>query len=309
MERKLVIIGNGFDIDHGLPTKFNPDFKNISEKYESDNFWDLYQSREGDIWSDFEKLLGNPDFNSLEETFICYGPDYLSDRESDRNGIIYQVDQSGKLQETLYEFANKAEVELNMKSPKLKFKKMFTKEDLFISFNYTHTLEKIYKVDYKNILHVHGEVGKSNLLLGYVKGEFSPEKYVIDVRKKGIGPFMEMDIKEYIDDIDDYYVRTAYLNLYEKSKEFYKEVKVFLMKSFLNKHKAQIDKIIVYGHSCAIDFDYFKYLNKRYSNILWEFYVMDSQDDYKKINNTQKDNVKNLVKKLKIENHEIIILK
>lgn len=42
MERKLVIIGNGFDIDHGLPTKFNPDFKNISEKYESDNFWDLY---------------------------------------------------------------------------------------------------------------------------------------------------------------------------------------------------------------------------------------------------------------------------
>lgn len=87
--------------------------------------------------------------------------------------------------ETLYEFANKSEVELNMKSPKLKFKKMFTKEDLFISFNYTHTLEKIYKVDYKNILHVHGEVGKSNLLLGYVKGEFSPEKYVIDVRKKG----------------------------------------------------------------------------------------------------------------------------
>lgn len=36
---------------------------------------------------------------------------------------------------------------------------------------------------------------------------------------------------------------------------------------------------------------------------------MDSQADYKKINNTQKDNVKNLVKKLKIENHEIIILK
>lgn len=36
---------------------------------------------------------------------------------------------------------------------------------------------------------------------------------------------------------------------------------------------------------------------------------MDSQPDYKKINNTQKDNIENLVKKLKIENHEIIILK
>lgn len=305
MERKLVIIGNGFDIDHALPTKFNPDFKNIAEKYESDNFWDLYQSRESDIWSDFEKLLGNPDFNSLEETFIFNSPDYLSDRESDRDGIIYQVDQSGKLQETLYEFANKAEVELNMKGPKLKFKKMFTKEDLFISFNYTHTLEKIYKVDYKNILHVHGEVGKSNLLLGYVKGEFSPEKYGIDVRKKGVGPFIEIDIKEYIDDIDDYYVRTAYSNLYEKSKSFYKEVRIFFIESFLNKHKAQIDNIIVYGHSCAIDFDYFKYLNKKYPNALWEFYVMDTRFDNKKINNTQKDNVDNLIKKLEIKNSEI----
>lgn len=32
---------------------------------------------------------------------------------------------------------------------------------------------------------------------------------------------------------------------------------------------------------------------------------MDSQADYKKINNTQKDNVKNLVKKLKIKNMKL----
>ena len=34
------------------------------------------------IWSDFENLLANPDFNSLGEIFTDYVPDYLSDRDS-----------------------------------------------------------------------------------------------------------------------------------------------------------------------------------------------------------------------------------
>ena len=38
-------------------------------KYEQDNFWDLYQSCENDIWSYFENLLVCPDFNALEEIF------------------------------------------------------------------------------------------------------------------------------------------------------------------------------------------------------------------------------------------------
>ena len=29
---RLYIIGNGFDLLHKLPTKFDPDFKNIAEK-------------------------------------------------------------------------------------------------------------------------------------------------------------------------------------------------------------------------------------------------------------------------------------
>lgn len=109
MKNKIFVIGNGFDLAHNLPTKFDPDFKNIALNYEQDNFWDLYQSRENDIWSDFENLLGCPDFGALEEIFDGYEPDYLSDRESDRDSIIYQVDLNGKLQDALYEFADNAE--------------------------------------------------------------------------------------------------------------------------------------------------------------------------------------------------------
>ena len=69
MKSKLFIIGNGFDIAHHLPTRFNPNFKNIAMKYEHGKFWDLYQSCKNDIWSDFENLLARPDFNGLEEIF------------------------------------------------------------------------------------------------------------------------------------------------------------------------------------------------------------------------------------------------
>ena len=58
MNNILFIIGNGFDLAHGLPTKFDPDFKVIAEKNESNPyFWELYQSAEPNICSDFENLI------------------------------------------------------------------------------------------------------------------------------------------------------------------------------------------------------------------------------------------------------------
>ena len=55
---RLYIIGNGFDLLHKLPTKFDPDFKNIAEKNEViSQFWSLYSSYGDEIWSDFEMNL------------------------------------------------------------------------------------------------------------------------------------------------------------------------------------------------------------------------------------------------------------
>ena len=55
---RLFIIGNGFDLAHGMPTSFDPDFKKVAESVEqSSNFWDIYQSEESNIWADFEHLL------------------------------------------------------------------------------------------------------------------------------------------------------------------------------------------------------------------------------------------------------------
>ena len=100
MANRLFIVGNGFDLAHKLPTSYPDHFKKIAESNESiTNFWDIYQTEKPNIWSDFEYCLGRPDFNSLEQIFDGYAPDYLSDHESDRDAIITQVDISGNLKD------------------------------------------------------------------------------------------------------------------------------------------------------------------------------------------------------------------
>lgn len=48
MKNKLFIIGNGFDLAHNLPTRFDPDFKNIDRRYDylstrySNAYWKFY---------------------------------------------------------------------------------------------------------------------------------------------------------------------------------------------------------------------------------------------------------------------------
>lgn len=297
MKNKLFVIGNGFDLAHRLPTRFDPDFKNIARKYEPGNFWDLYQSQENDIWSDFENLLGCPDFNSLEEIFDGYAPDYLSDRESDRDSIIYQVELNGNLQDALYEFAANAEESLFNLQADYFIEQILDSYGYYINFNYTHTLEYIYNIPWEQILHIHGEVGKNNLELGYPKGNFTPEKYSYDARGKGRGPYIEIEIEDHINGIEDYYVGTAYAELIDKCKSFYKEIRIDLLEDFLDKNQCKIEEIIVYGHSCAIDFDYFSYLNTRYSNVYWKFYVRGAK---------QESNVWYLIKEYNIRNANII---
>ena len=300
MKNKLFIIGNGFDLAHNLPTSFDPHFKNIARKYEHDNFWDIYQSCEYDIWSNFENLLGCPDFNTLVEIFNGYAPDYYSDRESDRDGIIYQVELNGNLQDALCEFADNAEDSLCDIQANDFIEQILDSEGYYINFNYTHTLEEIYGIPCEQILHIHGEVGKDNLKLGYPKGKFTPEKYSYDARGKGSGPYIEIEIEEHINGIEDYYVRTAYQELIDKCKSFYKEIEIDLLEDFLGENQCKVEEIIVYGHSCAIDFDYFRYLNTRYSNAHWKFYVRGKD---------QKRNVRHLIEGYSIKNVNIIDIK
>lgn len=295
----LFIIGNGFDIAHKLPTNFDPDFKKIALKNEPlSYFWDIYQNKNPDIWSDFENSLAYPNFNALEEIFQGYEPDFDSDFERDRNSVEIQVDLNGLLSNSLYEFASKAEEKLN-NLIELRYRNIITPDDFYISLNYTHTLEQLYNVPKENVLHIHGEVGKENLLVGYPEGKFQPEKYVYDASFKDRGSITEIEYQDYLnmmlsDEKLDIYTYRACNDLFHKVKSFSKKTQLNCLINFIS--NLSFDKIIVIGHSYKIDYEYFEYLSHNYPFVDWMFCYYDIKD---------KENMNNLIKRLGIKNFEV----
>ncbi|MBC1585709.1 hypothetical protein HB917_10915 [Listeria seeligeri] len=285
----LFIIGNGFDLAHGLPTSFNPDFREIAEANESaPDFWELFQSSGPNIWSDFENLLGRPDFNELQEIFDPFKPDYYSDYERDRDSIIRQADISGNLQESIDEFVHKAENQLINTSIIKSYADEFDNDTLFLNFNYTHTLEFVYGISEYNVLHIHGTLRNNNIVLGYPEGSFKPEKYFVDLTGKS-QQYRGEDITEYIASIEDYYIRTAFQNLFDKVEGYSKKYNLRELSRFLR--NKQIENIIVIGHSYAIDFAYFKLLSNEYPEAKWKLGWHSKLDEKA---------VKSMIKKLRI---------
>lgn len=292
---RLFIIGNGFDLAHELPTSFEIDFKRIAESNEANRyFWELYQTEIPDMWSDFEYCLAKPDFNTLEEIFGGYTPDYTSDHESDRDGIITLANISGNLRESLYQFSKEAEDDIVNKKAKDVYLNWFKDEDYFLNFNYTHTLEILYNINKSHILHIHGENGCDNLMLGYPMGCFMPEKYEYDSRQKGRGPFIKIDVQNYIDNIEDYYIRNAFQVLLKKCESFNKIYQLDKLYNFIKNKR--VDEVIVIGHSCKIDYEYYEYINTRFPNAKWLFNPHSEEDD---------ENIRVLIRKYNICNYFI----
>lgn len=274
---RLFVIGNGFDLAHGLPTRFDTDFKNIAVCNEADNrFWDLYPSESANIWSDFESLLAKPDFDELGAIFEQYPPDYLSDHESDRDSIILQADISGKLEKSLLDFATKAEKALLLTRPRYLYKNLFTNNALYVNFNYTHTLESLYGVPATQVLHIHGEVGGNrDLLLGYDASDFDAGNISEDVT--GRGHYRSVPTEKYIDGIEDFYVSTAYKNLLLKIQSWAKPCQTGLLSNFVKDRS--IDEIIVIGFSFGkVDAVYFNQLQQLYPTCKYIITAIDEQN-------------------------------
>lgn len=274
-QNRLFIIGNGFDLAHGLSTRFDPDFRKIAIGKEADSqFWDLYQSEAPDIWSDFENVLARPNFDELIQIFDAYPPDYSSDRESDRDSSILQAEISGKLNESLRDFATQAEDELQSTKTRFLYRNLLTSESLYVSFNYTHTLETLYGIPSGNVLHIHGEAGVSKLLLGYDANDFDEGKISEDVT--GHGQYRGVPAAKYIDGVEDYYVRTAYENLLSTVRLWGKPYQTDKLMSFVK--GATIDEIVVVGFSFGkVDAIYFKLLQKLYPGCRFIATAIDEQ--------------------------------
>lgn len=190
----VFIIGNGFDVDHKMRTRYSDFNQYLISRFPKLNREVLYvptpitapdgemvvdetdaaslicyliDSTIGEDWSDFEDALGRINlfecFDDLAEVYDRHGDRNLwheaynnEDRASDLAIAIPIV------KELFTDWINTVELPAQRKRT---FSELIDPEnDLFITFNYTHTLERLYGC--KNVVHLHGELGKE-IIVGH----------------------------------------------------------------------------------------------------------------------------------------------
>lgn len=250
------IIGNGFDIVHGLDTSFES-FRD----YLGDNNSNLLYLFDGeDYWSDFERNMCAVD----HEAYINI--------QSMFKGIPQFVNSLfDEVCDELLDFLNKN----NYKCKRL-FK--FKNEDIFLNFNYTPTVVETYDIDTCNVYHIHGAItdemfdSESKLVLGHDKSDYETNPNLF-TRK------YEQDYTNFL-----YYTIKPYDEIME-SKEF---------QSFMERIKSS-DRIVVYGLSYgSVDMNYLKYIFDNMSkNIKVTFYYYN-EDDLARLNSFINNGLNNL---------------
>lgn len=261
MKNKIIIIGNGFDLYNELPTSYSDFYKYVIKN-------NLLTETIKNVYSfvDYEDA-----WNHFEENLISIDCDYVRDVLSPGKFAVAYTGKLRKLSiDKTKEDLNEAKEELYslfvswINSIRVYnifnfVNKEFNGESIFINFNYTKTLELLYNVPTKDILHIHGD--QANIVIGC-----GDEAY----------KFLMCDAKTYRG-------HPAYVAIRDFAKKNIKPVENLTktrLIPFLNNFEFD-NKIEIYvlGHSKnRIDKGYFSFLNQRFNNAIWNFSIFDSED-------------------------------
>ena len=275
MGERLYIIGNGFDLHHGIKSSywdFGKYLKSVDR--ETYDFIDQFIGIDDTFWNELESRLANLDSDHLLDDMTDFLPSYGADDWSDSGHHDYQF-EVGRVVEALSQtlLSHFSDWIRQLDIPKSKdIENLRLSLDLssqYLSFNYTNTLQKTYGVSNKNITHIHGIAvdPKSNLILGhgFELSDKNPYRYESNPEDA------DTRVIEAISIIDGYFERTF------KNTDL-----------LINKHNAffsglsKIDEIYVCGHSLeTVDIPYFKAIIRAVNprNVKWVItYYKDLED-------------------------------
>ena len=165
----LYILGNGFDLAHKLPTAYwdfrtylksaHPEFLEAFEEH-----YDIYPSMSDEakkeyLWNRFESNLANIDEDSIIES----GTSIEMDLESGDVGI---EDTLYSYFTNEYQYIQKLSVYLKEWVRTIRIRDCLPRtskikdnsDDLFLTFNYTATLENVYLIRPDKVIHIHGSL-------------------------------------------------------------------------------------------------------------------------------------------------------
>lgn len=290
----LNIIGNGFDLYHGLPSSYfyfgsylienNPSlYDELSEMYgfrkgiySGFPCDDFYYAVEDFFWREFESHLGELNSLWVQETLI----DDLDLEYDDAIDLeMYQYNNANDIKKALSDWMNdivdkKENYNIIQEKMKIgKFKLRLSKRDFYISFNYTHALEEIYKVDDDNVLHIHGEATEEDsLVIGH-----GNDAGINDIKK---------DLEKYEEESYDQASRNRENELkcmLHNLKELRKDVDWYMKRCnvFLGEMPCKPEKVQVYGLSMGtVDLPYLVSIRQKWPDVKWRFsYYSKSEID------------------------------
>ena len=272
----LFIIGNGFDLMHGVQSSYY-NFRDTLGKNNPLRFaLETYLNVE-DLWADFEDALAHIDSGAMFGVVDMWIDDFAAyDPDAQAADFFLAVDAAtGPAQTITNELPRRFRMWVeSLKVPDIAYRPLdgVIRNSKTLNFNYTEFIEKLYDVDKGNVCYIHGcrrkekYHPKDKLIIGHIPGagdsglvgDYSLPRYKSS-RKQGM---VEAGIE------------TAARNL-----SWYDDETTKYCKDIITNHQGFFDglsnirKIIVIGHSLSIvDWDYFKEIirvNKDKKNIEW----------------------------------------
>lgn len=170
----LYVIGNGFDLYHNIQSGFH-DFRSFVCEYYPEVFANIEEYLPAnEWWSDVESSLANMKhdklINDLVRGELFYFINDLGSKEYDEM-LYHQLHlKSQQIYHEFYECLYEWVVRLVIPDNGHQSNKVnICRNGLFVTFNYTNTLQKLYGIPRENIFHVHGstEDGFGSFIFGH----------------------------------------------------------------------------------------------------------------------------------------------
>lgn len=282
----LYVIGNGFDIHHGLKTSYKEFaifLKNEDIELYSDinKFIDL-KNLEDNLWYKFEEDLARLKMDDIFDYLKNYLPDSLSPilEERDLEEFPNEVKNLLKvISEGIIENFSKFIKNIACDNSGFELAINLKKNAHFLTFNFTKTLEIYYKISPKDICYIHNSPFWSNepLILGH--GTPPEELLPSTIFPPNHLKSKEKEIWEY-EKHADYLVhgQRSFLDYYAQTFKHTTEI-ISKFESFFNSLNS-VNQIYVLGHSLSkIDRPYFQKIIESVKNSAsWNVTYLDDAD-------------------------------
>lgn len=279
----LVVLGNGFDIMHGVKSSYW-DFQKTLGKNNSLRFNLETYLHTNDLWSNLEESLGKLQYTMfLNRDIIDMWLDDFGAYDPDAQAADYFAAVETAISpafEIPHELKRRISLwvkTLSVDSDSKPFS-MFHGDYRVLCFNYTEFIEVLYGAKTSDICYIHGcrkssKQGKSNeLILGHRPGEEADEWNKVELKSfKFKNPYKK-------------YIMDSALETAAREAAWYDDATTKNCSDIIKQHSgffnslSDIEKVFVFGHSLSeVDYPYFKEISRK-CNAEWYIGFHSSSD-------------------------------